>query len=79
MLIFFFLQGYVITKVDVLKGYMNTIYIDKAILRFAIYYFISQWKRNNISIVVFYMNFKMNELELISKIIIYLKRRKKKG
>jgi hypothetical protein len=56
---------------------MDTKYIDEVSLRFAIYYSRSQWKRNNLSIVVSFINFKMTRLKLMSKIIIYLKKKEK--
>ena len=48
---------------------MDTKYIDEVSLRFAIYYSRSQWKRNNLSIVVSYTIFKMKGLKLMYKIV----------
>jgi hypothetical protein len=58
---------------------MDTKYIDEVSLRFAIYYSRSQWKRNNLSIVVSYTIFKMKGLKLMHKIVIHIERRKKRG
>jgi hypothetical protein len=57
---------------------MNITQIHEVGLRFAIYYSKSHWKRNNFLIVISCINVKIKGLELMSKIIIYLKRRKKK-
>ena len=42
-------------------GYMDTIHLDEENLRFAFYYSKRQWKRNNLSIVISYTNFKMRD------------------
>jgi len=55
------------TNVDCFKGYLN------ATDCFTIHYCKRQWKRNNLSIVVVYVNFNMKKLKLISKIITLLK------
>jgi hypothetical protein len=47
--------------------------------RCEIYYCKSQWKRNKLSIVIFYINFKMKGLKLKSKNIIHLKQRNKRS
>jgi hypothetical protein len=44
-----------ITKLDVFKSYINTAYIDEISLKFAICYSREQCKKNNMSIVVFYI------------------------
>jgi hypothetical protein len=56
---------------------MNITQIHEVGLRFAIYYSKSHWKRNNFLIVISCINVKIKGLELMSKIIIYLKRKKK--
>jgi hypothetical protein len=58
---------------------MDTKYIDEVSLRFAIYYSRSQWKRNNLSIVVSYTIFKMTGLKLMYKIVIHDRKKKEKG
>jgi len=58
---------------------MDTTNVNEASLKFTIHYSISQLKRNNLSIIVSYINFNMKGLYLISKIIIYLKQRKKRS
>jgi hypothetical protein len=40
---------------------MDTIHVDEENLRFAFYYSKRQWKRNNLSIVISYTNFKMRD------------------
>jgi len=57
---------------------MNITQIHEVGLRFAIYYSKSHWKRNNFLIVISCINVKIKGLELMSKIIIYLKRKKKR-
>jgi len=44
-----------IIKLDVFKSYINTIYIDEISLKFSICYSRGQYKKNNMSIVVFYI------------------------
>lgn len=39
----------IFTKINLLKDYMITTYVDETSLRFAIYYSRSQIKRNNLS------------------------------
>jgi hypothetical protein len=56
---------------------MDTTHVHEVSLRFVIYYSRSKWKRNNLSIVVSFINFKMTRLKLMSKIIIYLKKKEK--
>jgi hypothetical protein len=68
----------VITKIDIFEVYMNITQIHEVGLRFAIYYSKSHWKRNSFLIVISCINVKIKGLELMSKIIIYLKRRRKK-
>jgi hypothetical protein len=62
----------VITKIDVLKGYTDITHISK----FKVWNLLL-WKRINISIVVFYTNFKMKKLKLMFKIVFYQKKRRK--
>jgi hypothetical protein len=56
---------------------MDTTHVHEVSLRFVIYYSRNKWKRNNLSIVVSFTNFKMTRLKLMSKIIIYLKKKEK--
>lgn len=56
---------------------MNITQIHEVGLRFAIYYSKSHWKRNNFLIVISCINVKIKGLELMSKIIIYLKKKEK--
>jgi hypothetical protein len=60
----------IVLKVDVFKSYVNITHIDEASLMFEIYYSKSQWKRNNLLIVISHTNFKMRGLELLFKIVI---------
>jgi hypothetical protein len=62
----------VITKIDVLKGYMDITHISK----FKVWNLLL-WKRINTSIVVFYTNFKMKKLKLMFKIVLYKKEEEK--
>jgi hypothetical protein len=61
------------TNIDFFKGYLYTTHDDKASSRFTIHYYKSQWKRNNLSIIVVYVNFNMKRLKLT-----YLKLKKNK-
>jgi uncharacterized membrane protein len=56
---------------------MDTTYVDKASLRFATHYARSEYKRNYLSIDISYITFNVKGLKLISKIFMYMKRRKK--
>ena len=69
----------IITNVYLFNGYMDTTYIDEASLRFPIHYARSKYKRNYLSIDVSYITFNVKGLKLISKIFMYMKRRKKNG
>lgn len=58
---------------------METKYNDEKSLRFAICYSRSRWKKNNLSIVVYYIIFKMKGLKLMCKTVIHIERRKKEA
>jgi hypothetical protein len=76
---FFYYKFIVITKVYFFQGNVNTTHINETSLLFAIYYSKSQWKRNNLLILVSYTKSKTKGLNLISKIVINPKWRKKRG
>ncbi|CAK7330377.1 unnamed protein product [Dovyalis caffra] len=61
------------TNVEVFKDYMDTTHVDEGSLSFAAHYSKSQWKRNKLLIDVFYAKFNMEELMLISRIVIHVK------
>jgi hypothetical protein len=62
-----------ILEVYVLRGYVDIKHIDEESSRFAIYYSISQLKRNNLVIVVCYINYKIKGQKLMFKIVTHSK------
>ena len=68
----------VITKIEMLKGYIDITHIDEVSLRFAIYYSRNPCNINNMSIVVFYTNFKIKGLKVSVKNCYTFKEKEKK-
>ncbi|CAK7340078.1 unnamed protein product [Dovyalis caffra] len=66
------LKSDIITNLELLKDYMDTTHVDEASLRFAIHCSRSQWKRNKLLIDFSYAKFNMEELMLVSRIVIDL-------